>query len=57
VLDKVHDEEFAKDYLRAGGIQHIICSATLTIDKAGRVTPRSAKKEKKQQQVKGKEQK
>jgi ATP-dependent RNA helicase DDX24/MAK5 len=23
-----------------GGIQHIICSATLTIDNKGRVTPR-----------------
>ena len=48
VIDKVQEEEFAKEYARAGGIQHIICSATLTIDKAGRVTPRSAKKEKKQ---------
>ena len=48
VLEKVQNEEFAKEYAKAGGIQHIICSATLTIDKAGRVTPRSAKKEKKQ---------
>lgn len=57
VLDQVQNEEFAKDYAKAGGIQHIICSATLTIDKAGRVTPRSAKKEKKQkfmQKEKGK---
>ena len=31
-----------------GGIQHIICSATLTIDPSGRVTPKKAKKIKKQ---------
>ena len=31
-----------------GGIQHIICSATLTIDNQGRVTPRQLKKKKKQ---------
>ena len=32
--------EFAKDYKKVGGIQHIICSATMTIDNSGRVTPR-----------------
>ena len=26
-----------------GGIQHIICSATMTINKLGRVTPRMSK--------------
>ena len=52
MLDKVQDEDFARDYQRAGGIQHIICSATLTIDKAGRVTPRSAKRDK-NKKVKG----
>lgn len=30
-----------------GGIQHIICSATLTIDPNGRITPKKAKKQKK----------
>jgi hypothetical protein len=40
VLDQIQNEEFTKEYLKAGGIQHIICSATLTIDKTGRVTPR-----------------
>lgn len=29
--------------MKMGGIQHIICSATLTIDKLGRVTPRQSK--------------
>ena len=29
-----------------GGIQHIICSATMTIDGKGRVTPRQQKKAK-----------
>jgi hypothetical protein len=39
-LKMLEDEEFDKAYTKAGGIQHIICSATLTIDKKGRVTPR-----------------
>lgn len=39
------DDKFTKEYTRAGGIQHIICSATLTIDKQGRVTPRGLEKE------------
>lgn len=30
-----------------GGIQHIICSATMTIDGSGRITPKKAKKMKK----------
>jgi len=48
-LEQVQDEEFKKEYLRVGGIQHIICSATLTIDKKGRITPRSAKIERRKQ--------
>ena len=40
LFDKLQEEEFQKDYLKLGGIQHIICSATLTIDNKGRVTPR-----------------
>jgi len=39
---------FAKDYMRMGGIQHIICSATLTINNQGRITPRQQKMLKKQ---------
>lgn len=39
-LKMLEDEEFDKAYTKAGGIQHIICSATLTIDAKGRVTPR-----------------
>lgn len=46
-IQKIEEESFVKEYQKAGGIQHIICSATLTIDKQGRVTPRSAKREKK----------
>lgn len=37
------DEQFNRDYMKMGGIQHIICSATLTINNTGRVTPRSSK--------------
>ena len=40
MIDKLQDEAFTKEYLKIGGIQHIICSATLTIDKKGRITPR-----------------
>ena len=29
--------------MKMGGIQHIICSATMTINKLGRVTPRMSK--------------
>ena len=60
VLDQIQNEEFTKEYLKAGGIQHIICSATLTIDKTGRVTPRGQqidKKRKQQQKLKLKGQK
>lgn len=32
-IDQLADEKFTKEYIKAGGIQHIICSATLTIDK------------------------
>lgn len=34
------ENEFNKDYLKFGGIQHIICSATMTIDNSGRITPK-----------------
>jgi glycerophosphoryl diester phosphodiesterase len=47
-LKKLEDANFVKEYQKAGGIQHIICSATMTIDKQGRITPRIAKAEKKQ---------
>ena len=47
-MEKLESATFKKEYQKAGGIQHIICSATMTIDKQGRITPRSAKKEKKQ---------
>ena len=47
-LKQLEDANFAKEYQKAGGIQHIICSATMTIDKQGRITPRIAKAEKKQ---------
>jgi hypothetical protein len=36
-------EKFDRDYYKLGGIQHIICSATMTIDNSGRVTPRQQK--------------
>ncbi|CDW75544.1 atp-dependent rna helicase ddx24 [Stylonychia lemnae] len=42
------EEKFAKEYKKMGGIQHIICSATMTIDPSGRITPKKAKKLKKQ---------
>ena len=42
------EDQFAKDYKKMGGIQHIICSATMTIDNTGRITPKKAKKLKKQ---------
>lgn len=45
-IAQLEDEQFTKEYFKAGGIQHIICSATLTIDKQGRVTPRGVEKEK-----------
>lgn len=49
-LDK---EKFDKDYLKVGGIQHIICSATMTIDNMGRITPRKQKiMDKKKEDVK-----
>ena len=34
------EEAFKKEYMKMGGIQHIICSATMTIDNKGRLTPR-----------------
>jgi ATP-dependent RNA helicase DDX24/MAK5 len=42
------EEQFAKEYKKMGGIQHIICSATMTIDNSGRITPKQTKKLKKQ---------
>lgn len=49
--ERVQKEEeaaaFNKDYMRMGGIQHIICSATLTINNSGRITPRQQKLAKK----------
>ena len=42
------EEQLAKEYKKMGGIQHIICSATMTIDNTGRITPKKAKKLKKQ---------
>ena len=48
LIDKVQQEDFQKDYHKLGGIQHIICSATLTIDNKGRMTPRQQKFLKKQ---------
>lgn len=41
--EKEEKEKFTKDYLKLGGIQHIICSATMTIDNKGRITPRQQK--------------
>jgi len=40
-------EQFDKDYVKMGGIQHIICSATMIIDNKGRITPRQQKMMKK----------
>lgn len=48
-LKQLEAEEFEKEYKRTGGIQHIICSATLSIDKKGRVTPKQTKIDKKRQ--------
>ena len=45
---KEEEDKFAKDYKKMGGIQHIICSATMTIDNTGRITPKQVKKLKKQ---------
>lgn len=39
-LTEQEEQEFARDYKRMGGIQHIICSATMTIDNTGRITPK-----------------
>ncbi len=41
------EEQFAQEYKKMGGIQHIICSATMTIDNSGRITPKMMKKLKK----------
>jgi len=46
-LKMLEDDEFDKAYTKAGGIQHIICSATLTIDKKGRITPRGEERDRK----------
>eukprot|EP00347_Sterkiella_histriomuscorum_P007788 403347561 len=43
-LSKEQEEKFAAEYKKMGGIQHIICSATMTIDPTGRITPKKAKK-------------
>jgi len=40
---KEEEEAFKKEYMKIGGIQHIICSATMTIDGSGRITPRQQK--------------
>jgi len=45
---KEEEERLTKDYKKMGGIQHIICSATMTIDNTGRITPKQVKKLKKQ---------
>jgi hypothetical protein len=45
-IKELDDSEFLKKYTRAGGVQHIICSATLTIDKQGRITPRQMERDK-----------
>lgn len=37
---KEDEDLLAKEYKKMGGIQHIICSATMTIDNSGRITPR-----------------
>ena len=47
-MTEEQEEEFAKQYKKMGGIQHIICSATMTIDNSGRITPKQLKKMKKQ---------
>jgi hypothetical protein len=39
-MSKEDEEKFDRDYYKMGGIQHIICSATMTIDNQGRITPR-----------------
>lgn len=49
--DRLLSEQFDKDYFRLGGIQHIICSATLTIDQKGRITPKKAKQMRKKKGV------
>lgn len=41
--DKAAEELFTKEYMKMGGIQHIVCSATMTIDNKGRITPRQEK--------------
>jgi hypothetical protein len=46
-LDDETAEKFSKEYLKMGGIQHIVCSATMTIDNKGRITPRQEKQMKK----------
>lgn len=40
VLKEEEAAAFHKEYMRMGGIQHIVCSATLTINNQGRITPR-----------------
>jgi hypothetical protein len=42
-LEELDKEKFDIEYYKSGGIQHIICSATLTINEKGRMTPRSVK--------------
>jgi NCAIR mutase (PurE)-related protein len=42
-LDELDKEKFDIEYYKSGGIQHIICSATLTINEKGRMTPKSVK--------------
>ena len=40
---EAEEAAFLKDYMKTGGIQHIVCSATMTIDNKGRITPRQQK--------------
>ena len=39
-IKKEEEDKFSSEYKKMGGIQHIICSATLSIDPSGRVTPK-----------------
>jgi ATP-dependent RNA helicase DDX24/MAK5 len=46
MTDEEAEEIFHKEYMKMGGIQHIIASATMTIDNKGRMTPRKTAIEK-----------
>ena len=47
MTEEEREEIFHKEYMKMGGIQHIIASATMTIDNKGRMTPRKQSIEKK----------